>query len=268
MLAARVFEYSVRRHTSMPVVFDTMDGVTWPFPRDPKNQPLTNFSFHRFAIPRLAGFQGRALYVDADMIVFRDLRELWQIPFGDATVLYAPSSNPKRRKQFSVMLMDCGRLRWDVDEIIRGMDEGRYDYQQLLGDLCIEPDDRVRDGIPPEWNSLDLFFPGKTGLLHYTHMETQPWVSRRHKHGDLWVAYLRDAIADGVIHTDEVREAIGQGFLRPSLLREIQLPAAPGASFKLLTGPLLDRGFKPHRALRERQARVRKTPAAAPPPAP
>lgn len=259
MLAARVFAYSVRRHTTAPVVFDTMDSVTWPFPKDPKNQPLTNFSFHRFAIPRLAGYQGRALYVDADMIVFRDIRELWNIPFGEATVLYAPSSNPKRRKQFSVMLMDCARLRWDVAEIIGGMDAGRYDYQQLLGDLCIEPDAQVQDRIPPEWNALDLYSPGKTGLLHYTHMETQPWVSRRHRHGGLWVAYLRDAIADGEVSLDEVAEAVGQGFFRPSLLRQVQLPQEKWATFNLLAGPLLDRGYKPHRALRERQARVKKT---------
>jgi hypothetical protein len=202
--------------------------------------------------------------VDADMLVFRDIRELWEIPFGDATVLYAPSSNPKRPKQFSVMLMDCSRLRWDVDVIIRGMDEGRYDYPQLLGDLCIEPDEAVQARIPPEWNSLDLYFPGKTGLLHYTHMETQPWVNSRHKHGDLWVEALRDAISDNFITLDEVRDAVNQGWARPSLLRQLQLPQERWGTFRLLNAPLLDRGFKPHRALRERQERVKRQAASAP----
>ena len=264
MVAAKVFEYSVRRHATMPVAFDTMDSVTWPFPSDPKNQPRTNFSFHRFAIPKLAGYEGRAAYVDADMIVFRDIRELWEIPFNDATVLYAPSSNPKRTKQFSVMLMDCSRLRWDVDAIIGGMDEGRYDYDQLVGELCIEPDSDVQARIPPEWNSLDLFFPGKTGLLHYTHMETQPWVYSRHKHGDLWVASLQDAISEGAISRKEVEEAVERGWARPSLLRQLDTERSRWPLFNRLTAPIIDRGFKPHRALRERQAQVNKQAAPTP----
>lgn len=264
MIAAKVFEYSVRRHATIPVAFDTMDRVTWPFPKDPENQPRTNFSFHRFAIPKLAGYRGRAAYVDADMLVFRDIRELWEIPFNDATVLYAPSSNPKRTKQFSVMLMDCDRLRWDVAEIIAGMDAGRYDYDQLVGELCIEPDAVVQARIPPEWNSLDLYFPGKTGLLHYTHMETQPWVYSRHKHGDLWVECLRDAIADGAISLGEVGDAVIQGWVRPSLLRQLQTERSRWPLFNQTTARLLDRGFKPHRALRERQEQVRKQAAPAP----
>ena len=264
MLAAKVFQYSVRRHASIPVSFDTMDSVTWPFPKDPKNQPLTNFSFHRFAIPKLADYQGRALYVDADMLVFRDIRELWDIPFGDATVLYAQSPNPKRSRQFSVMLLDCERLPWDVEEIIGGLDEGRYDYKQLVSDMCIVPAERVQDRIPPEWNSLDLYVPNQTGLLHYTHMETQPWVSRRHKHGDVWVESLQSAITDGAVSLDEVRDAVKEGFVRPSLLHQVQLPRERWSAFKLLSAPLADRGFKPHRALRERQDRVRKQTAPVP----
>lgn len=265
MIAARVFEFSVRRHATMPVVFDTMDRVTWPFPRDAKNQPRTNFSFHRFAIPELAGHRGRGAYVDADMLVFRDIREFWEIPFNGATVLYAPSANPKRPKQFSVMLMDCARLRWDVAAIIEGMDAGRYDYDQLVGDLCIEPDADVQARIPPEWNSLDLYFPGKTGLLHYTHMETQPWVYSRHVHGDLWVAALQDAIADGAVSEAEVADAVERSWARPSLARQLQVDRARWPLFNRLVAPFLDRGFKPHRALRERQEQVRKQEAASAP---
>ena len=264
MIASKVFEYSVRRHATIPVVFDTMDSVRWPFPKDPKNQPRTNFSFHRFAIPRLAGYQGRAAYVDADMLVFGDIRELWEIPFNDATVLYAPSSNPKRRKQFSVMLMECGRLRWDVAELIAGMDAGGYDYDQLVNELCVEPDAAVQDRIPPEWNSLDLYFPGRTGLLHYTHMETQPWVYSRHKYGDLWVEALQDAMTDGVVSETEVMEAVERGWARPSLVRQLQTDKARWPLFNRLVAPFLDRGFKPHRALRERQDQVRNQAAPAP----
>ncbi|NUZ04498.1 glycosyltransferase [Piscinibacter koreensis] len=263
MIAAKLFEFSVRRHTDAAVEFDTMQGVTWPFPKDPRNQPRTDFSFHRFAIPRLAGFTGRALYVDADMLVFRDIRELWNIPFDGATVLHAPSSTPRRPKQFSVMLLDCARLDWDATDIVRGLDEGRYDYDQLLTGFCIEPPEQVQPRIPIEWNSLDAYVPGRTGLLHYTHMETQPWVYARHPHGDLWVETLRDALDAGVVSTAEVDDAVARGWARPSLPAQLRTERARWPAFKWLVAPVLDRRFRPHAALRDRQEQVRRAGAAA-----
>ncbi len=211
-LACKLLERSMRRHATIPLVIDTMDNVRWPAPKDANNQPRTEFSFHRFAIPALAGHRGRALYVDADMLVFRDLRELWSLPFGEATVLHAPSSDPKRPKQFSVMLLDCDRLRWNPDDIVAGLDAGRYGYDRLMGDLCLEAPAKVQARVPVEWNSLDRYEAGRTGLLHYTHIETQPWVYARHPLGDLWVEQLREAIDAGVINASEVDHAVERGW--------------------------------------------------------
>jgi hypothetical protein len=255
-IACKLLQFSMRRHTAMPLEFDTMESVRWPVPADPRNHPRTEFSFHRFAIPRLAGYAGRALYVDADMLVFRDLRELWEIPFGDATVLHAPSSDPKRPKQFSVMLLDCDRLRWNPDEIVAGLDAGRFDYDQLVGNVCLEAPERVQDRIPVEWNSLDRYEPGRTGLLHFTHIETQPWVYARHPHGDVWVQHLIDAIDAGVVSVAEVEEAVARGWARPSLPAQLRTRRSLWPAFGRVAAPLLDRGFKPHRALRERLGRL------------
>lgn len=256
-IAAKLLQFSFRRTSSLPLAFDTMESVRWPFPKDPKNQPRTEFSFNRFAIPKLAGYQGRAMYVDADMLVFKDVAELWSLPFDGATVLYAPSSNPARPKQFSVMLLDCDRLRWDPATIVPGLDAGRYDYDQLVGDVCLEPEADVRPALPVEWNSLDVHVPGRTALLHYTHMETQPWVHARHPHGDLWVATLVEAIEAGVVDRAEVDDAVARGWARPSLPRQLRTGRAAWPAFTRTIAPLLDMGFKPHRALRERQRRVR-----------
>ena len=257
-IACKLLQHSMRKHTTMPLVFDTMDSVAWPFPKDPKNQPRTEFSFHRFAIPKLAGYQGRALYVDADMLVFRDLRELWAMPFDGATVLHAPSSNPQRPKQFSVMLLDCDRLRWDPAEIIAGLDSGRFDYDQLVGNVCLEPEAQVQARLPIEWNSLDVHVPGRTALLHYTHIVTQPWVHARHPHGDLWVEALVEAIDAGVVAAAEVDDAVRRGWARPSLPRQLRTRRALWPAFTRGVAPLLDLGFRPHRALRDRQRRVRR----------
>ncbi len=60
-------------------------------PKDEPNRGRTGFSFSRFQIPKLAGYKGRALYLDADMQVFGDIAELWDIPFDDAQgAVHAP----------------------------------------------------------------------------------------------------------------------------------------------------------------------------------
>jgi hypothetical protein len=252
LLGARVLEYSVRKHCSRDVIFDTMLHVRHAMPADPSNQPRTNFSFNRFAIPGLAGFQGRAVYVDADMLVFRDFCEVWDLPFEGAKILYAPSSDPSRPKQFSVLLMDCEALDWDLDAIVRGLDAGRYGYDGLMKEMCIESPEAIRPGIPPEWNSLEEYVPGKTGLIHYTDMPTQPWVSRYNKHGRVWVDYLREAIADGFISVDEVRQAVRQGYARPSLLWQLKVPNPRWPKLNGVINRVLDRGFQGHGQLQRR----------------
>jgi hypothetical protein len=263
MLGAKMLEYSVRQNCAVTAQFDTMQSVQVPMPKDPKNQPRTQFSFNRFAIPQLAGYKGRAVYVDADMQVFRNFQELWDIPFGDAKVLYAPTSDPRRPSQFSVLLLDCQRLDWDVKEIVRGLDEGRYDYDKLMKELCIVPKEQVQDKIPPQWNSLELYEPGKTGLIHYTDMHTQPWVNARNKNGHLWVRCLRDAVHEGFITMAEVEQGVRDGFARPSLLLQMKIPGkvwpAVGPAFKILAR-LMDLRYKPHRALQTRLAGQKPTP--------
>ena len=257
-LGARIFEYSVRRHSDAPVVFDRMEKVTWPYPKDGKNYPGTNFSFHRFAIPKLAGYQGRALYVDADMLVLRDIRELWNTPFDGASVLCAAPSDENRRRQLSVMLMDCSQLNWDVEKIItEGLDAGKFNYDELIYGLCIEPEDKVKDTIAPQWNSLEKYEPGKTGLIHYTEMEKQPWLSRRNKNGWLWLEYLRDAMSEGVVTREEIREAQAKGWARPSLLRVLDTPRPFWKPFEKIVAKRIDKGFVPHQDIRQRQKQAR-----------
>ena len=256
-LGAKMLEYTVRKHSTITTTFDTMQNVEVPMPKDPNNQPRTQFSFNRFVIPALAGYHGRGLYLDADMQVFSDLRELWEMPFGDATAMYAPPSNPSRPKQTSVMLLDCDRLSWDIKNIVRDLDEGRYDYEGLLRDMKLEPEGAVQDRVPTDWNSLEEYTPGKTRLLHYTDMKTQPWVSRRNPLGDLWAGALRDAIADCFVSPGEVKRAVRDGYIRPSLLRQISLNPAKWPLFLRTAGRILDVRYKPHRALRKRLSRAK-----------
>lgn len=261
-LGARVLEYSLRRNSSISSVFDTMLDLQLPMPSDPMKQPRTNFSFNRFAIPARAGYRGRAVYVDADMLVLKDFRQVWTTPFDGASILHCASSDPTRPKQFSVMLLDCEALDWDAERIIRGLEEDQYDYDALMKEFCIVPPEAVRDDLPAYWNSLEQYEPGVTGLIHYTDMATQPWVSQNNPNGWLWSQYLRDAIDDGFIAIEEVDESVDRGFVRPSLLWQLRqprpswpIPRKVGTlAAKAVTG-LLDSRISRRLRLRERFSR-------------
>lgn len=232
-LAVSVLEHSIKRHTTAKVEIIPMLDLPVPVPKDPRNGQRTGFSFSRFCIPKLAGYQGKAIYMDADMLVFKDIRSLWNLPFNDAKVLIqsevkhthvsmAKANAPAvRKKQCAVMLLDCSRLDWDVNKIVQGMDERHYTYDQLMSELCVLSEDEIGYAVPFEWNSLE-YFDKNTCLIHYTDMGTQPWVSTKNPNGFVWFSEVRDMLADGSLSWAQLEKEIEYGYFRPSLVRDIK----------------------------------------------
>jgi hypothetical protein len=271
LLAVPVLEYSIKRHTTAAVEVVPMLDLPVPAPKDPRNGQRTGFSFSRFCIPKLAGYRGKAIYMDADMLVFRDIRELWNIPFDGAKVVIQKEvkfeeqttakvgAPKKRKKQCAVMLLDCERLDWDIGRIVQEMDEGQYDYEQLMYDLCILREDEVKYGVPFEWNSLEHWDP-ETRLIHYTDVYTQPWTAVGNPFGYLWFDEVRRMLDEGVLDAAKVEEDIRLGYLRPSLVRDIRwrhrLPRALHAWWDRMNATR-DRaaGYVPHREVYEAKRR-------------
>lgn len=232
-LAIAVLEYSIKRHTTAEVQVVPMVDLPVPRPKDPRNGQRTGFSFSRFCIPKLAGYRGKAIYMDADMMVFRDIRELWELPFDGAKVVIqrevkheqstiAKAGAPAtRRKQCAVMLLDCANLDWDVARIVADMDAGRYGYEELMYELCILREDDIRYGVPFEWNSLEHWDP-ETRLIHYTDVNTQPWTHAGNPNGQLWFDEVRRMLADGALQWQTLRHEIDIGYFRPSLARDVR----------------------------------------------
>ena len=237
LVAARVLEHSIREHTDALVRVVPMLDVPLPMPKHRRNRPRTAFSFARFAIPALCGYRGRAIYLDADMQVFADIRELWERPFGDNLVQVTRQDEaPAGWKdnswfhpgpQMSVMVLDCGRLDWDVAEIVRGLDEGRYSYQDLMFELCVVPPERIDTTLPPEWNHLEHYEPGVTRLVHYTIVPTQPWKTADNPRRDLWLAGYRDAVQTGAVPAREVEHLVAKGHVASDLLEPLKTAPVP-----------------------------------------
>lgn len=223
MLAVKVLEYSIRKHASMSVEVYPMhlSDIDIPKPRDRHNWPRTPFSFQRFIIPQMAGYRGRAIYLDSDMQVFRDIRELWTLPFNDAQVLAVREPGETgRRPQFSVMLLDCESLTWDIGKIVAQMDSGELDYEKLMYEMAVV--DRISEDIDPAWNCLERYDGEQTALLHYTDMSTQPWVSVDNPLGYLWFRDLFEAIDRDFIDLEFIKEHVGKGYVRPSLWYQVE----------------------------------------------
>lgn len=244
-------------------------------PKDPRQGKRTGFSFTRFAIPKLMGYAGRAIYLDADMLVLRDFRELWSLPFGECKIIIqgaaAPTdssaaprgTNKKRQKQCSVMLLNCEALNWDPEEIISGLD-GRYSYEELLYDMCILEEHEISYAVPFEWNSLEVFEPGKTGLIHYTDMQTQPWVYANNPNAWIWLEELRLMLENGSMAMSEIECEVSLGYFRPSLIQQMadfgvgRARAPTDAELRKYREIDKSAGFRPHRAVNEMAARRQK----------
>ena len=166
--------------------------------------------------------------------MFRDVAELWRLPFGAHKILCTTQSSPPSAwkdlswfhpgRQFSVMLLDCDRLPWRIDDIVRGLDEGQFQYADLLFRMCLVRPDEIGD-MPVEWNHLETHVPGRTALTHFTVVPTQPWKTDDTPLDALWMAAYEEAVAAGAVDPADVREGIRKGWYKKTL--EPALAEAP-----------------------------------------
>jgi lipopolysaccharide biosynthesis glycosyltransferase len=190
-LPAKVCEWSIRAHlkpgSSVQIIhtfertLPMWSGGTW-----------TAFSFVRWWIPTLLRRRGRAIYLDSDMLVFADIRSLWDVPMNGKAVL--------RHREPSVLVIDCRKAArfWDMKRIVCDLESGRITYAELMMTMNRMPVEMVGN-VPEDWNHLDRYRKGRTKLLHYTKVRTQPWRWGRHRFGALWYEALERALRAGMV---------------------------------------------------------------------
>lgn len=187
--AEAVLEHSIRKHATCPVRIHWMrsgDGPDWLTSDrgapgtwkigQPGNTAWsrgwgTPFSSFRFAIPEKMGFLGRAIYLDADMLVLGDVRELLELPTTKAVTCC-------RGPRTDVMILDCARFRtmqagtWPTVSWMMETGLMPQHYVQMLL-MAYEVD----QSLPPAWNVCDSGdkWTQESKLLHFTTVPTQPW---------------------------------------------------------------------------------------------
>lgn len=268
-LAFKVLEYSIRTTTSRTVEIFPLIDIQVPEPKLKKNRQRTGFSFSRFCIPKMTGFKGRAIYLDADMLVLSDIDDLWNLELDEYCVLVQDDPEPHvagvgskfpfpaRKKQCSVMVLSCDRLSWEIDQIVSDLDSGKYTYEQLMYELCVLEEHQIGYAVPQYWNSLE-HYDDETRLIHFTDMQTQPWVSPWNKHGNIWINQLSMMINSDRRILRLVKDEIRAGHVRPSLrielaLRKIKNPKQQRYLRAICWAYDRLHGYVPHKSLRQRR---------------
>ena len=139
--AAEVFAFSA----ACSVTFVSADLGTC------KRRGVTAFTFARFAVPHLCGYEGRALFCDGcDQLALGDLTELADLDMAGAAVMVVKHGgvvHPRPRTWTSVMLMDCSQLRCWTPEAV----ETAPDAQLMR--FGAFPEEKIGE-LPQAWNML------------------------------------------------------------------------------------------------------------------
>lgn len=232
VLPEKVLEFSLRRHTSMSVRVH------------PIRSPADVEAIARIANdePAVAGPDGlrRAIVLPSGSLVLDDLRKLWtrprereavEVPRGQA------GEPPLAPAVAQVSAADAERLGAMVQAILTSAG-ARSELAGLASDI------RLEASLPPSWGRPDRFKEGDTSLLRYSAAGRQPWISRAHPFGHLWVTTLLDAVREGFVTVDLIRAEVGLGHVRPSLLEQV-LRGRPESLLLSRSARRRDAGFTP-----------------------
>lgn len=236
-LERKTLIHSIKRHTSRELeiwhyngtnnTIENETGEQRPCPKKPAlamhHRYATEFSLFRFYIPQLCNFQGKALYLDSDMIVFSDIGELFDISLDGFDFAACPNAYPAiapNRWALSTMLIDCGVCRFDLDKIFHQMQQRQYSYVEFaqMGQRARNVlTYRIKE-LSKVWNHFDKM-DDETNLIHYTDLDRQPWKYRYHQYGEAWFEFFAEAVRSGSITDQEIKTAIERKFVRADIMK-------------------------------------------------
>lgn len=249
LLERKVLIYSLRKHSQRDIDIYVFNGThnaielndnppfLCPLPLHLKYRNVTEFSLYRYLIPQICNYQGRAIYLDSDMICLRDIGLLFDTSLEGKDFLVkaeAYSNADAALWGLSAMLIDCEKCRFDLEEIFAEIDEKLYsatDFSQMSPRFLQYHPYQIGT-LDPRWNDFD-YYDSETNLIHYTNLYTQPWKAPNHPYGDLWFKYFHEAIEKGYITQEDISVSLVRSYVRRDLVK--------GNSPSLFQVPYLER---------------------------
>lgn len=149
-IAYHVLSHSILRHASVPVAITPLNIKTLPIERE----GLTEFTFTRYLVPHLCNYEGKAIFMDSDMLVLGDVARL----DTDESVSFVHFDGEYLFERPSVMVFDCSKCTKLTPEYIECGNPQTFEWADSKQELN------------PDWNFLVNYEKPRVGvnLLHYT----------------------------------------------------------------------------------------------------
>ena len=152
-LAYNVLQHSIVRNSTVPVSITPLILSQLPTVRT----GLTEFTYTRFLVPYLCRFAGRAVFLDADMVVTGNINDLFEANDGISAVSVM-HEQPKFERA-SLMVFNCGACIRLTPDYVNNLDNKLFDFSWApsIG------------SIPKEWSHcVGYQKPAIANLYHYT----------------------------------------------------------------------------------------------------
>jgi hypothetical protein len=180
-VAYSVLAHSIQARASEPVSIAPLMLSQLKAILTRERHPLqsTDFSVSRFLTPYLSDYAGWSVFMDCDMLVLKDIAELWRlrddryavmvvkhdhVPKESVKFLGEPQSKYEKKNWSSVMLFNNARCRaLTPDHVNRASGLELHQFKWL------ESDDLI-GALPDAWNHLVGYDPPRAdaSLVHYT----------------------------------------------------------------------------------------------------
>lgn len=179
--AELALEYSLKANCSREIEIVFMRNNNDPnnfFGRFNQPNCMTPFTNLRWAIPEYCGYKGRALYMDVDIVNFRDIAELFDMDMRGKPLATRKGDNKGNTyPRCCIMLMDCEKcpetgLFLPVEEL------RNFTSKPYIDEVLIKFEKRnLITFYDKRWNVLDdEGMPiSQIWNLHFTEMLSQPW---------------------------------------------------------------------------------------------
>ena len=205
--AFSTLSYSILKNSTKPVAITpiALNNLKDDFVRERGNLSSTEFSFSRFIIPHLMNYQGWALFMDCDMLMYSDIGELWRLRDDRYAVQvckhdYTPRTNTKflgqtqtaypKKNWSSFMLMNCKKCTQLTPNYVN-----RASGLELHQFKWLESEDLIGE-LPLEWNWLvgEYEYKEEVENIHFT--EGGPWFDdyKNVDYADDWFKYYEEQL--------------------------------------------------------------------------
>lgn len=178
-LAYTVLQHSIRVNSSKPVSITALQLDQLPI----KRRGLTEFTFSRFLVPWLCDFRGRALFLDADMVVTGDIAELFATNDYASAVLV--NQEQDRFEWASAMLFNCDHCKALTPEFIDCEKNQLFDFKWA---------EHPVGAFDPAWNRAVGYCDTSDAKLRHFTQGIPCWAETRGVDDGPWVAAFKDMV--------------------------------------------------------------------------